>query len=447
MEKADRICLEKITVEDVRFRFHEGGPGSDAINPHTDYSNPYITVRTNVAGLEGTGIGFTLGRGNDLVCTAARRLKPLIEGKMLSELLEDFAAYWRKLANPLQARWLGPGCGTYYMAAGALINAVFDLWAKAEEKPLWELLSDCAPELIVSMLDFRYVEHLIDRTDALSILRENRGGIENRKKLLHEKGLPCYYTTWIGTTTASLIEQIEEVRQRDGIDTFKVKVGVSLEQDRSRLSALRERFGDNISLLADANQVWSVPQAIDWMKALAEYDVGWIEEPVAPDLIDGHRLIREELKSFGIEVVSGENCPNSHVAGQFMASKAIDRFQPDTCRVLGPPEILLILLLAQKYGVPACPHAGGSGLDELVPHLSAWNFLCCRPTLERTLVEHVGFCSRFFVAPSRVSAGRLTVPEQPGYLVGMRRDAIREYRFPDGPAWHGLSSIENGDEG
>jgi len=287
------------------------------------------------------------------------------------------------------------------MAAGAITNALFDAWSRQQELPLWKALSRLEPEQIVAMLDFRYVEHLLTADEALSILRASAPGREARIAEMGERGLPCYHTTWIGSGTDELLAQIESVRAERGITTFKVKVGGDIAHDHERLSAIRERFGETVNLFVDANQVWSVPEAIEWMRALAEFRIGWIEEPTAPDLIDGHRAIREALAPLG----------------------------------MGPPENILIMLVAAKYGVPICPHAGGSGLDELVPHLAAFNYVCCAPTLERVIVEQVGFCADYFIAPSSVRDGRVSAPDSAGYIVGMRPDALAAHAYPDGSAW------------
>lgn len=430
--------IVSIEVEDVRFRFGRLGSGSDANNPQTDYSNPYVTLTTGRG--TGAGIGFTLGRGNDLVCAAVRELAPIVVGKPVDEVVESFGEYWRALANPFQSRWIAPGAGPYHMAAGAIANAVFDAWAKERGLPLWEALSRLTPEAIVAMLDFRYVEHHLAREEALEILSANAASREARVGEIRDRGMPCYHTTWIGSGVGELLEQIERVRAERGVTTFKVKVGSDLSHDRRRLGAIRDRFSDEIDLFVDANQVWSVPGAIEWMKALAEYRIGWIEEPTAPDLVDGHRAIREGLSGLGIDVVTGENCPNSHVAAQLIAAGAVDRFQIDACRVLGPPENILVMLVAAKHGVPICPHAGGSGLDELVGHLAAFNYVCCSPSFERVIVEQVGFCSDYFVAPAVVSGGRLEAPREPGYIVGMKPEARSTYSFPSGSAWRSSSS-------
>jgi L-fuconate dehydratase len=427
------VRIEKVMVEDIRFRFPAMGSGSDAINPHTDYSNPYVTVRTN--GGIGVGIGFSLGRGNELIVAGVRELAPMVEGERLEDVVQDFARFWWLLANPVQARWIAPNAGPYYMAAGAIANAVFDLWAKLEGKPLWQVLAGAETDMLLNMMSFRYVSHLLSPQEAREILDLGREGLQQRITELASGGLPCYYTTWIGTTTEDLLEQIHNVKETRGITTFKMKVGRDLEMDVSRCRAVRERFGDSISILTDANQVFSVRDACEWMGELAEFDIGWIEEPLAPDLVDGHRLVRESLAPLGIDVVTGENCPNSHVAGEFISSAAVSRFQIDACRVMGPPENMLIMLIAAKYGVPVCPHAGGSGLDELVPHLSAWNYARCARNFDRVVVEQVGFCSQYFLSPSVVSGGRIRAPMEPGYIVGMQEEARRRFAFPQGPAW------------
>lgn len=434
MSSQERARILSIDVEDIRFRFPALGDGSDAINPHTDYSNPYVTVSSDRGA--GVGIGFSLGRGNEQICSAVVELAPLLIGKTLEEVLFDFGTFKWTLSNPIQSRWIAPGAGAYYMAGGAIMNAVFDLWAKLEGKPLWRALIDLEPEQIVRMIDFRYVSHVLTPFEALEILRN---GVPRKESLVSEllnDGLPCYFTTWIGTGKEKLLSQIRGVRADRGITSFKLKVGSELARDRERLEAIRNEFDpDDITLFVDANQVWSAPEAVQWMRSLSEFQITWIEEPTAPDSIDGHRLIRDQLSDLGIEVVSGENCPNPQVATQFIAGGAVDRFQIDACRMMGVADCLLVYLVAAKHGIPVCPHAGGSGLDELVPHLAAWNQVSCAQSFDRVGVEQVGFCSHFFAQPSEVVGGRITVPRLPGYLVGLTDDAKSHYRFPDGPAW------------
>jgi L-fuconate dehydratase len=248
--------------------------------------------------------------------------------------------------------------------------------------------------------------------------------------------MPCYFTTWIGSQPAALVDQIASVIADKGIRHFKVKVGLDIDSDIARLAALRSHFGDTIELYTDANQIWSPPQAVKWMERLAAHRIRWIEEPTAPDSIDGHRFVRERLGPLGIDVVTGENCQNSHVAAQFIAAGAVDRFQIDACRVLGPAENMLIMLVAKKYGVPICPHAGGSGLDELVPHLSAWNAIALGGGVPEAITEHVSLCSRHFVSPSVVRDGHLRLPVDAGYIVGMKEQALAQYRYPHGRAWN-----------
>ena len=433
MSVIEKLSVESVEVEDIRFRFPRLGHGSDAINPHTDYSNPYVIVHT--AKGDGHGIGFSLGRGNDHICRAVEELSDLIIGQTLEDMVLRFGEFKWILANPVQSRWIAPNAGAYYMAGGAIMNALFDLWAKLEGKPLWRVLTELDPETVAAMIDFRYVEHVLTPTEAVEILKRARTGRESRISALESEGLPCYFTTWIGASTEELMNQIESIRRDRGIHRFKLKVGSSIEHDVERLKSIRDRFGDGIEVYTDANQVWSVPRAIDWMRRLAECDVRWIEEPTAPDSIDGHRMIRESLSEIGIDVVTGENCPNPHLAAQLITGRAVDRFQVDACRMMGPSDVMLVMLIAAKYNVPVCPHAGGSGLDELVPHLAAWNYASCASSLEGVVVEQVGFCSHFFESPSVVKAGRIAVPVSPGYLVGMKREAREKYSFPDGPEW------------
>lgn len=428
------VSLVDCRVLDIRFPFPVLGSGSDASNSHTVYSNPYVVIRDS-DGMEGIGLGFTLGKGNEHVCSAAEEIFPLIQGRGLADVFHDFENFWRQLANPSQSRWLGPYCGSHYMAAGAIANAVFDLAAKRAGMPLWQLLAALSPEETVRLIDFRYVSHLLDEREARAMLSECVDNRKEREKRLRECGMPCYFTTWIGTEPDALVRQVAEIIDTKGIRHFKVKVGRDIDSDATRLTALRGAFGDSIDLYIDANQVWAPRQAVEWVGQLAQFNIRWIEEPTAPDSIDGHRFIRERLQRLGIDVVTGENCQNSHVAAQFISTGAVDRFQIDACRVLGPAENILIMLIAKKYGVPICPHAGGSGLDELVPHLQAWNHIMLDAGSDKTITEHVALCSHHFEHPSEVRMGRLQLPEAPGYLSGLKPEAIEQHRFPAGDAW------------
>lgn len=423
-------------VKDIRFKQDEMGMGSDASNPHTDYSNPYLILQTGeiLEGqpLNGIGIGFSLGKGNDMICQAVLEMENIIIGLTLHEIISDFKGLVRKLTNPFQSRWIGPVSGPYYMAAGVIVNAIFDLWAKVKKKPLWKLLVDICPQDLVSMLDIRYVEHLINEDEILEILTRNAISKDIREAELLNSGLPTYFTTWIGYDSKTLIDQIQEYKNIKGFDTFKIKVGLNLKEDQLKLEKIRNHFSDSIDILVDANQKWSVKEAIYWMKSISKFDIKWIEEPVAPDLIDGHRIIKEELSPFGIDVVTGENCPNSHIAGQMIVQNAISRFQIDACRVVGPLENIIIMLIAAKYNIPICPHAGGSGLDEMVSHLATWNYISCNPSLEKVVVEQVGFCSHHFKSPSIVSDGRIILPKEPGYIIGIKDKSIAHYEYPLG---------------
>jgi len=429
-----RSVLKDVSVDDIRIDFPAMGPGSDAHNPHTTYSNPYVVLRDS-DGCCGHGIGFTLGMGNEHVCQAIKELFPILENQTIGDLFGDFRTFWRRLANPPQRRWLGPYCGIYYMAAGALANAFFDLVAKKQGVPLWDLLCSLSPAQTTRLIDFRFVEHLMDEKEALKILIDNSPEKELRKDKLRIKGLPCYYTTWIGSCSEDLGMQVEREIFLKGINHFKIKVGRHLEEDLAKLRWLRNHFGDRIELYADANQVWSPPQAIVWIRHLSQFGIRWIEEPTAPDSVDGHRFIKEQVEPLGVEVVTGENCPNSHVAAHFISSGSVNRFQIDACRVLGPAENLLIMLLAKKFKIPVCPHAGGSGLDELVPHLSAWNEISLGAGSSAAMTEHVAICSKYFMSPSRVLNGKLQLPSQPGYLVGMTSEALQNYKYPNGRHW------------
>ncbi len=426
------VIVESIDVKDIRFIQQKFGDGSDAMNNHTDYSNPYIIINTNgtVNGipLEGHGISFSLGRGNDFICAAINEIKDIIVGKSFGYILKNYKIISKSLTNPFQSRWLGPHCGPHYMAAGAILNAYFDLWAKLEKKPLWELLVRLDPESLISLIDIENVEHIISEDEIRSVLLKSQIQIDKNIKKLKSNGMNAYFTTWIGKNKFDLLEQILSVREDRGFNDFKIKIGLDIKEDEEKIAHIK-KYSEDIKLYVDANQMWGIKTFLKYLDMLSNYKIEWIEEPFPPYMIDLHKIAKDEANKFNIDIVSGENCPNSGVASQFISSGALNRFQIDACRVAGPIENILIMLIAKKFDLPICPHAGGSGLDELVPHLAAWNYLSCNPNSKSAIIEQVGFCSKYFNSPSNVYNGRLMLPLDNGYLVGMNEDSMERFSF------------------
>jgi L-fuconate dehydratase len=428
------ITITEIETRDVRFPTSRTLDGSDAVNVDPDYSAAYVILRTNSPGLEGHGLTFTNGRGNDVACAAIEALGPRVKGRTLESITADMSGFWYSLAGDTQLRWLGPEKGVIHLATGALVNAVWDLYAKAEGKPLWKLLVDMTPEELVSAIPFRYITDALTSEDALGILRRLEPTKSQREVEMRERGYPAYTTSagWLGYSD-------EKIRRlvREGIDKgwthFKMKVGANLDDDLRRAQLIRDEIGPARTLMMDANQVWDVGQAIEWMKELARFKPLWIEEPTSPDDVLGHAAIARAVAPIG--VATGEACHNRVMFKQFLQAKALDFCQVDSCRLGGVNEVLAVLLLAAKFGVPVCPHAGGVGLCEYVQHLSIFDYIGVSGSLENRRVEFVDHLHEHFVYPVEVRAGNYLAPLAPGYSIEMKAESIKQYEFPSGVVW------------
>ncbi|MGP0223672.1 MULTISPECIES: L-fuconate dehydratase [unclassified Paenarthrobacter] len=420
---------------DIRFPTSLELDGSDAMNPDPDYSAAYLVIRTDAGdGFEGHGFVFTIGRGNDVETAAIGALKDHLLGRNVEELLGDMGAAWKLLAHDSQLRWLGPEKGVMHMAIGAVVNALWDLKAKRAGLPLWELLSGMSPEELVSLVDFRYLTDALTPDEALTLLRAAEPGREARKAALRAEGYPAYTTTpgWLGYSDQKLSRLAKEA-VADGFTQIKLKVGASLEDDIRRVRAARAAVGPDIRIAVDANQRWDVQQAIDWMAHLAPYDIAWIEEPTSPDDILGHAAIARGVAP--IPVATGEHVQNRVVFKQMLQARALDVLQIDAARVAGVNENIAILLLAAKFGVRVCPHAGGVGLCEAVQHLSMFDYVAVSGSKEDRMIEFVDHLHQHFVDPVDVHAGVYWPPSSPGAGTEMLRETLAEYSFPDGPVW------------
>jgi L-fuconate dehydratase len=426
--------ITDIRVRDVRFPTSRALDGSDAMNPDPDYSAAYVVLGTDVPGLEGHGLTFTIGRGTELCVAAAEALAPLVRGLTLEEIAADMAGFWRRVTGDSQLRWVGPEKGVIHLATAAVVNAVWDLWAKAEGKPLWKLLVDLTPEQLVACVDFRYLTDALTPDEALGILRRHAGTRAEREAEMRRDGYPAYTTSagWLGYPDEKIRRLCREgVAQ--GWNHFKIKVGRDLADDLRRAALVREAIGPDRKLMVDANQVWDVPEAIAWMKELARFDPWWIEEPTSPDDVLGHAAIARAVAPIG--VATGEHCQNRVIFKQLMQADAIRFCQLDACRLGGVNEVLAVLLLAAKFGVPVCPHAGGVGLCEYVQHLSIFDYVCVSASLDDRVVEYVDHLHEHFVDPVVIRAGRYAAPTAPGYSITMKPDSLREHAYPHGPAW------------
>jgi L-fuconate dehydratase len=424
-----------LRARDIRAPTSRTLAGSDAVHADPDYSAAYVTLETDRAdGLEGNGFTFTIGRGNELCVAAAEALAPLVVGRTLASITGDFGRFWSELAGDSQLRWLGPEKGVIHLATAAVVNALWDLYARVRGKPLWKLIVDMSPEELVSCVDFRHIEDAVPRERALEILERNAPGRSEREAEMLRDGHPAYITSagWIGYPEPKLRRLCREALAA-GWTSFKIKVGLDLDLDQRRCEVMREEIGTRCRLMMDANQVWGVDQAIDHMRALARFDPYWIEEPTHPDDVLGHARIRRALHPIG--VATGEHCANRVLFKQLMQAQAIDFCQIDACRLGGVNEVLAVLLLAAHFGVPVCPHAGGLGLCEYVQHLSLVDYICVGASLENRMTEYAEHLHEHFVDPAIVEKGRYRVPTAPGYSATLRAESIEELEFPNGRAW------------
>jgi L-fuconate dehydratase len=426
--------ITSVTSHDVRFPTSLTADGSDAMNKDGDYSAAYVVIHTDDPALKGYGFTFTIGRGNDLCVEAARQRGLPLLGRSVEESVADLGAVYRELNSDSQLRWLGPEKGVEHLALAAVMNAMWDLAARVAGKPLWRLLVEMTPEQLVDAADLRYLSDAITREEAIAILAELAPTRADRIAELSTSGYPCYTTSagWLGYSDDKLRRLLQEAVD-EGYHHVKLKVGANRDEDIRRLRIAREVIGPDAKLMIDANQVWDVPQAIDWIGDLAEFNPHWVEEPTSPDDVLGHAAIRTAIAPIG--VATGEHGMNRVLFKQMFQAQAIDFCQLDSARLGSVNEILSVYLMAKKFGVPVCPHAGGVGLCELVQHLSIFDYVAVSGSLENRVTEYVDHLHEHFVDPCIVKNGAYLLPTQPGYSAQMFDDSVAKYSFPDGAYW------------
>ncbi|KAF8638174.1 hypothetical protein AX17_002397 [Amanita inopinata Kibby_2008] len=455
--------ITRFDTHDVRFPTSLAGDGTDAMNVDCDYSSAYVTLFTDTS-LVGYGMTFTTGRGNDIVCAAIKEVANRLVGKDTEELFADMGKAWDHLMADAQLRWIGPEKGVIHIASGAVNNALWDMYARARCKPLWKLIVDMTPEEFIRSMTFRYLTDVITKEGALQLLKEKEAGKKEREAKVREIGYPAYVTSagWLGYSDEKISRLTKEALTA-GFNHFKMKVGADVADDLRRGKLIRsiidnpqysakprdlnssELKGKNAGptgsvLMIDANQVWDVPQAIEYVSKLEEIKPWFIEEPTAPDDILGHATIRKALKRYGIGVATGEHAHNRMVFKQLLQAEAIDVCQVDSCRLAGVSEVLSVLLMAAMFGIPVCPHAGGVGLCEYVIHISLIDYIAVSGTMERNVLEYVDHLHEHFVTPCSINAnGRYNVPSNPdeGYSIEMHKTSIAEYEWPNGSYWVG----------
>ena len=430
-----RVRIRDLEVVDLRFPTSRTFAGTDAVHVDPDYSAAYVVLTTD-AGIDGHGLTFTIGRGNEVVAAAIDAFRHLVIGERLADITADFAAFWRRLACDSQLRWLGPEKGVIHLALAAIVNAVWDLYAKAAGKPVWKLLADMTPTELVSCIDFRYITDALTRDEAIEILDREAPTKSSREAELLRIGYPAYTTSvgWMGYSDAT-IRSLCRQAVGEGWTHFKVKVGGGPEDDRRRLALVREEIGAESKLMADANQRWEVGEAIDRVRELAQFRLLWIEEPTSSDDVRGHATIANAVRPLGVGVATGEHCANRIIFKQLMQERAIDFCQIDSCRLGGVNENLAVILMAAKFGIPVCPHAGGVGLCEYVQHLSMFDFIAVSGTMDGRVIEYVDHLHEHFDDPVVVRDGRYRAPTKPGYSITMREASRLAHRYPDGNVW------------
>ncbi|WP_182112172.1 MULTISPECIES: L-fuconate dehydratase [unclassified Actinotalea] len=433
--------ITHVEIEDVRFPTSLTADGSDAMNKDGDYSAAYVVLRTDGTAPDGTplagyGLTFTTGRGNDIVAMAARQQAALLVGRDVEAMVADMGGVYRDLTADAQIRWLGPEKGVVHLSLSAVMNAAWDLAGRLAGKPVWRLLADMTPEQLVDVADLRYLSDALTRDEAIALLRAQESGKAGRIAELERTGYPCYTTSagWLGYSDEKLRRLCQEAVDA-GYRHVKLKVGANLEDDIRRCAIAREVIGPDRVLMIDANQVWDVDQAIEWTNALAQFDLLWIEEPTSPDDILGHAAIQRGVAPVG--VATGEHCHNRVMFKQFMQAGALDFCQLDAGRLASLNEIVAVLLLAAKFGVPVCPHAGGVGLCEMVQHVSMLDFVAVSGTREGRVTEFVDHLHEHFTDPCVVQDAAYVLPSLPGYSTQMHEASVAEFRYPDGAYWAG----------
>ena len=413
---------------DVRFPTSLSLDGSDAMNPDPDYSAAYVVLETDVGGLEGHGLTFTIGRGNEICIAAIEALRDVVVGLELDWIRENPGRFWRHMTGDSQLRWIGPDKGAIHLATGAVVNAVWDLWAKAAGKPVWRLVAEMSPEEIVRAIDFRYITDCITPDEALDLLTARAAGKAARIATLEAKGFPCYTTSagWLGYSDEKLRRLAQEAVDA-GFDYIKLKVGRDLDDDIRRLRVARAVLGPDRKLMIDANQVWDVDQAIEWVNALSFAKPWFIEEPTSPDDVLGHAKIRANIGD--VKVATGEMCQNRILFKQFIMGGGIDVVQIDACRLGGVNEVLAVLLMAAKHDLPVCPHAGGVGLCEYVQHLSMIDYICFSGTTEGRVIEYVDHLHDHFMNPCVIRDAAYMPPTAPGFSIEMKPQSLEDYQF------------------
>ena len=433
-----KMLIKEFEVIDLRVPTSDSLLGSDPFHRKPNYSTVLTRLHLE-SGLTGISVNFTIGAGNDWIAYAVKDLTQLVIGRSLGEFIEDPGGFHKILLDHHQLRWMGDGMGR--MIIGSIINALWDLWAKVEDKPLWKLLVDLPPQTVIDCIDWRYLRDALDPAEALEFLQQNLGSKAGREKQLHQRGPKAYSTAgWLGLSDAEIIQTIEQVKLQ-GLDCFKMKVGLNVQQDRERLAFIRSAIGEDSLLMLDANQIWGVKEAISHMLQLIEFRPHWIEEPTARDDVFGYQQIGAVLRTHGVGLACGEQVPSPVIFKQLLQQGVIQFCQIDATRLSGVNDVMAVILLAAKYHVPVCPHGGGIGLCNMIQHYAIWDQIAVSGNSDGQVVEYLNFLQEdVFLEPVRMHQGSYVLPSQLGWGLEMKEDFVREHAYPAGKVWQGRES-------
>ena len=399
--------IQSVSTRDARYAIGHGH-GSDAIHRDPIYSYA-VTQLHDDRGRTGVGLAFTLGEGNQLVCEAARFYAQRFVGQSIEEIMTRFGVLQLEMADEQQFRWLGPHKGVVQLALASVTNACWDLWAKTRGVPLWKLLLDLSPEEVVATLDLSYLDNELTTATALEMLRKHKPGRHSREGIL-ETGYPGYDTSvgWFNYGD----DQVRENCKRaiaEGFSAMKLKVGSrDPQRDIRRAKIVREVAGGDARVMLDANQQWTLPQALDICRQLSAINPFWIEEPPHPDDVLGHKTLAEAIAPTRLAI--GEHVPNRVVFKNYLLARCAGFIQVDATRVAGISEFIAVSLLCRKFGVPVVPHVGDMG--QLHQHLVLFNHVALGQEL--VFLEHIPHLREHFVHPCQVSGGVYQTPQEAG---------------------------------
>lgn len=428
------VKITGASVVDLRYPTSKQLDGSDAMNPDPDYSAAYLRLHTSDADLTGNGFAFSIGRGNDLQVAAIESLAERLVGREVDGLCEDPAALNRELLWDSQLRWFGPDKGVMHMAMGVVMTAVWDLRCRREQRPLWASLLALTPAEVVDMVDWTYISDFLDPGRAREVLEQRLSDRPQRLARMEAEGIAAYTTTpgWLGYTDEKLVRLCTEA-VADGFATIKLKVGADIVEDRRRLALAREAVGPDINIAVDANQCWSVSEAIAAINQLREFDLRWVEEPTHPDDMVGHADIARAVAP--VPIATGEMLANPVMARQLLQLGGVQVLQIDATRMAGVHDLLAAMLMACHAGVDVIPHAGGVGLCEAVQHFAYFYTVALANDPSRVEIEYVDHLHDQLEVPVRLSDGRYFPPSEPGAGTAFTSAAITDFAYPAGTEW------------